>query len=164
MPDRLEEFSWLAVDPRTGLLFQRLSPHDGEPVDYPRGSGSALGAYFLSFADLSLSAQLYAAIQEQLLGQFAGISAVREYPSSVEDGRGDIDSGPIIMGFGLSATGFTISLSRIHHDRQTFDALVQCAYLFGLPHHRDNRLVFGVGGPLEHAILLAMFTATSQQP
>ena len=159
LPTRLEEFSWLAVDPTTGLLFQRLSPYDGEPLDYPRGSGSALGAYFLSFADLSLSAQIYASIQEHLIGQFAGLTAVREYPTWVEDGRGDIDSGPIILGFGLSATGFTISVSRIHQDRETFDALIQCAHLFGLPRQRDDRLEFLVGGPLEHAILLAMFTA-----
>lgn len=72
---------------------------------------------------------------------------------------GDIDSGPIILGFGVSATGFTTSVSRIHQDRETLDALIQSAYMFGLPRQRDDRLVFLVGGPLEHAILLAMFTA-----
>ncbi len=42
-------------DPRSGLLHQSIRPEDGVPTDLPRGSGTALAAYFLSFADPKLS-------------------------------------------------------------------------------------------------------------
>ncbi len=46
------------IDPRTGLLIQAASSVTGRWVDAPRGSGSALGAYFVSFADPELARDL----------------------------------------------------------------------------------------------------------
>lgn len=37
-----------------------------------------------------------------------GLSAFREYPRGV-DGRGDVDSGPLVLGLSPSATGFALA-------------------------------------------------------
>jgi hypothetical protein len=47
------------LEPRTGLLIQAASALTGRSVDAPRGSGSVLGAYFVSFADPGLARDLH---------------------------------------------------------------------------------------------------------
>jgi len=141
-------------DPRTGLLYQAVDPDDGSPIDVPRGSGTALGAYFLSFADPALSRSLYDSIQEQLVIQTFGFGTTREYPRRV-DGQGDIDSGPVLLGQGVSATGFTLALARIHGDRETYLATYATASFFGGPVDGN----YALGGPIGDALLFALSTA-----
>lgn len=145
------------LDPTTGLLRQSVAA-DGSPIDAPRGSGTALAAYFLSFADDPLSRELYAAVAQRLRGTVLGFGAVREYPAS-QAGRGDIDSGPIVFGYGVSATGFALSASRIHRDPSTYASLYATTYLFGAPYTNDGGREFVTGGPIGNAILFAMLTA-----
>ncbi len=155
------------IDPETGLLIQAINPMDGTPADLPRGSGTALGLYFLSFADPSLSRSLYAAARRELFGHFLGFGGVREYARTVRGEKGDIDCGPIVFGFGLSPTGFLIGGARLHHDDATFRSLYATAHLCGAPVIRKDKLNFVTGGPLGDTILFAMLTArpvTEVQP
>lgn len=146
------------VDPKTGLLVQSVAP-DGRPYDGPRGSGTFLAAYFLSFADPALSASLYAAGRDALYESHGGFGAMREHPAGVARG-GDIDSGPVVGGLGMSATGFALAGARIHHDRDVFRGLYATAHLFGGPTPwGDGGERYTSGGPLGDAILLAVTTA-----
>lgn len=147
------------VDSQTGLLFQCIDPDTGKPADHPRGSGTAFGSYFLSFADIELSRDLYKAVRKELAGTFLGFGVVKEYPRTVRGGRGDIDSGPIILGYSISATGFSVGCSRIHKDRSYFSKLFSTAYFFGAPLEHGNRWEYVTGGPLGNAIMFAMLTA-----
>lgn len=145
------------LDAKTGLLMQSVTP-DGAGLDAPRGSGTALAAYFLSFANDRLSQDLHESLARHLQGRLLGFGVVREYPPS-QAGRGDIDSGPIVFGYGVSATGFALAASRIHRDPQTYASLYATAYLFGAPYTSDARREFITGGPIGNAILFAMLTA-----
>ena len=141
-------------DPRTGLLYQRVDPDDGAPLDGPRGSGTALAAYFLSFSDGALSLALYRSLRAGMLTRTLGFGTAREYPAA-SGGWGDVDSGPVILGQGVSATGFVIGLARAHGDRETFRAHLATASFFGGP--VDGR--HALGGPLGDALLFALTTA-----
>ncbi len=143
----------------SGLLYQAVDASTGEPRDKPRASGTALAAYFLSFSHPALSAQLFAALKESVGTSFLGFGLVREYPSSVKGGKGDIDSGPVVFGLSFSGTGFAIAAARIHGDRGLFADLYSTAYLMGAPFQEEGRRNFVAGGPLGNAILLAMITA-----
>lgn len=149
-------------DPKSGLLYQAYSPGSETPSDLGRGSGTALGLYLLGFADKDLSRELYGSVRARLAGRFLHFGAVREYPRGVKD-AGDIDSGPIIMGFGLSPTGFTLAGARMFHDPDYFRALFASAHLCGAPLDRRSRRDYVVGGPLGNAILFAMFTALPEE-
>ena len=82
------------------------------------------------------------------------------YPPSVTPrGAGDIDSGPVVLGFGVSASGFAIGASRAHGDRETFTGLYATAHLFGAPWDEDGSRTYATGGPIGDAILFAMLTA-----
>ncbi len=146
------------IDHESGLLYQSVYPDTGKPLDSPRGSGTALGIYFLSFMDKELSYELYGGLKKELAGGILGFGAIREYPPGIE-GRGDIDSGPIILSYGISATGFSIAGARIHGDRELFSSLYSTAYLFGGPVERDEKINYVMGGPLGNAIMFAMLTA-----
>lgn len=145
-------------DPSTGLLVQSVSPSTGDVVDGPRGSGTALGAYFLAFADRGLSLELHRSLVRSLAMHVAGFGAMREYPAG-RTGTGDIDSGPVVLGASVSATGFALASSRLHGDRETFVGLCRTAHLFGLPLGDAAGFRYVSGGPLGNAILLAMLTA-----
>ncbi len=151
-----------AIDPVTGLLAQAVDATDASPRDRMRGSGTALASYFLAFADRPTSAALYRAVRRELFRTVIGFGAVLEYgPSKTNEraGNGDIDSGPIVLGFGVSATGFALGASRMHDDRDAFASLYATAHLFGAPHDGARSRTFATGGPLGDAILFAMVTA-----
>src|SRR5690606_34955446 len=78
--------------------------------------------------------------------------------------RGDIDSGPLIAGYSISASGFMLGASLAHADTQTARSLLATFKLLGGLTSRDDaegaaRLSFVSGGPLADAIMLAMLTA-----
>lgn len=157
----MERFREHCIDPRTGLLFQAEVYDTGEPSDEPRGSGTAFGAYFLSFADKALSRELYDAVKRELADRRLGFGVMREYPRGAVQGPGDIDSGPVVFGYAISPTGFSIANARIHGDREMFVQLYATAHAFGAPIDKGRRLHFVTGGPLGDAIMFAMLTAQS---
>ncbi len=147
------------LDPQTGLLFQAVDPETGQPIDAARGSGTSLGVYFLGYADSALSRDLYTALRRELAGSVLGFGGVREYPRQVRGEFGDIDSGPVVFGYGLSATGFALAGTRLHGDPALHRRLFATAWLCGAPYEKDGRFQFVSGGPLGNAILFAMLTA-----
>lgn len=151
-------FRRAAIDPDTGLLVQRISSQDGRPIDHPRGSGTGLAAWALSWVDGDLSAELYQAMAEGQLDQQAGVWGMREYPPG-NNAKGDIDSGPLVMGVGVSATGFSLAGARVHQDPETWHRLWGTVQTFGLPVDRRDGRWFTTGGPIGNAIMLAMMTA-----
>ena len=146
-----------SLAPETGLLVQATRP-DGTPADRPRGSGTFLAAYFLSFADPALSRDLYTAGRDAFYTNVGGFGAMREYPRG-DDSPGDIDSGPLIAGYAVSSTGFALAGARQSGDTATYDALLATSELFGAPSDAGGVRHYAAGGPLGDAILFAMMTA-----
>lgn len=148
------------IENKTGLLCQAVRYDSGQPNDYPRGSGTALGAYFLSFVDVDLSKQLYGAIKTNLLTPPGPMQGVKEYVDPANNHRMDIDSGPIIAGLGTSATGFTIGLAKIHGDEATLKGIMGLSYILGNPEiNAEGDFRYVVGYPLSSAIMYAMLTS-----
>jgi hypothetical protein len=147
-----------ALDSATGLLVQAVDPRTGAVRDRARGSGSALASYFLSFADPALSKDLWSALHRELGATVVGFGVVREYPARAA-GEGDIDSGPVVLGAGVSATGFALAASRIHGDEAAFTGFYATANLFGAPRNQRGTTSHVTGGPIGDAILFAMMTA-----
>lgn len=148
------------VDPRSGLLYQAADAATGTPLGPPRGSGTAVAAYSLAFADRTLSERLYAGLRRQAVNVL-GFGMMREYPADYT-GSGDIDSGPVLFGVGVSATGFALAAARLHGDDALFTRLYRTTELFGVPLGDATSRHFMSGGPLGNAILLAMTTASHE--
>ena len=157
----LEAIRIHGIQLESGLLAQAVDSSTAAPRDPGRGSGTALAAYFLAFSDHAMSASLYRAVHRDLFRTVIGFGAVLEHPASCEtcSSRVDIDSGPVVAGFGVSATGFAIGASRANDDRDAFASLYATAHLFGAPFDEGGTRTFATGGPLGDAILFAMLTA-----
>ena len=155
----LDSFRHVCVDKESGLLFQAINNFSGKPLDEPRGSGTTFGLYFLSFVDQQLAAELYQAARRELTGNVIGFGLMQEYPASSRGGFGDIDSGPVIMNYGVSPTGFMIAGTRIFGDRVYFKQLYRTSVLFGAPLKSGDDWEYVAGGPLGNAIMFAMLTA-----
>ena len=145
------------VDSASGLMIQSVNSATGAAVDQPRGSGTTLGLYFLSFSHPKLSADLWRAMATKQKGQVLRFGMMREYPPGVM-GWGDVDSGPVILGYGVSPTGFALAGARMFEDENTFRSLFATTVLFGAPGNVGDRHGY-VGGPIGDTILFAMLTA-----
>jgi hypothetical protein len=147
------------LDPKSALLFQAVNGKSGTIYGYPRGSGTTLGLYFLSFMDPRLSEDLYEAVRRELADTVLGFGFVREYPRHIRGQNGDIDSGAVIFGYGLSPTGFCLGGARIHGDHRYFKNLYATAHAAGGPLKTRDRFSFVTGASLGDTILFAMLTA-----
>lgn len=150
-------FASCAIDP-SGYLVQRVRSGSCEPIDAPRGSGTAVAAYFLSFADADLSRRLFDAVAAQA-DRLLGAAVVPEYAPG-HDGAGDLNAGPIVLGYSVGATGFALGAARAHGDRDLYIRLFRTASIFGGRIDVDGERRFAAGGLLGDALLLAMLTAT----
>jgi hypothetical protein len=142
------------LDRDTGLVVQRMDAATAVAHDAPRASGTALAAYFAGFADRAVATRLATAVIRQQTTAF-GFGAIREYAAG-SDGPGDVDSGPVVLGVSVSATGFALASARRVGDADAFTALYRTVDLFGLPLRDGDRLRFATGGPIGNALLLAL--------
>lgn len=146
------------IDPQSGLAFQSGDADTGRPVGPPRASGTALVAFASSFVDKPMAARLHESLARARV-DVLGYGAIREYAPGIE-GSGDIDSGPVILGVSVSATGFSLASAKLHGNAELFTALHRTADFWGVPVHRVKGTRYLSGGPLGNAILLAMTSAT----
>ena len=143
------------IDAASGFVHQRMSV-SGKPRDVPRGSGTGLAAWYAGFVDRGLATELTAALLSHERTLF-GFSGVAEF--GAQEGHGDIDSGPVVLGVSVAATGFSLAPFRAFGHREAFTRLFRTTTLFGLPTRRGDALCFRTGGPIGNALLLAMLTS-----
>jgi hypothetical protein len=145
------------IHPASGFVYQRMDAATGKPHDAPRGSGTALAAYFAGFADRGVARQLAEGVLRHE-ATVSGFSGIREYADGTS-GAGDIDSGPVVLGVSVAATGFALAPARAHGYRAAFERLYRTTDLFGAPESHGGRLRFRSGGAFGDAFLLAMLTS-----
>lgn len=155
-------FRKISVDPDTSLLIQAIG-FDGAAVDGPRGSGTTLAVFFLSRALPQLAKGLQDGVERHLNSGVFGFGAIREFPVG-RKGRTDIDSGPVVFGFGFSASGFGLAGARAWGEKTFFRRLYASAILAGAPVTRNDTVDFLTAGPLGNAILLAVLTTPRETP
>ncbi len=145
------------IDRRSGFLWQQGDWQHGTGRDAPRGSATAVAAYFLSFVDAALTRELVDGL-ERNERSLLGFGAIREYEPG-HAGRGDVDSGPVVLGVSIAATGFTLGAARAVRRRSLFVDLYRTTRLFGVPAARGGNTRFATGGRFGNAVMLAQLTA-----
>ena len=73
--------------------------------------------------------ELWQAMATKQKGHVLNFAMIREYPPGVS-GWGDVDSGPVIFGYGVSPSGFALAGARIFDDEDTFRGLYATTVLF----------------------------------
>jgi hypothetical protein len=152
-----ERVRTVQIDPASGLVIQRMGALDGEAHDAPRGSGTGLAAYFAGFADRGVAALLAEGLFRHESTLF-GFGAIREYANG-HRGAGDIDSGPVLFGVSVAATGFALAPARAFGYTAAFERIYRSVELFGLATDHGDTTRFATGGPIGNALLLAFLTS-----
>ncbi|APE37502.1 hypothetical protein BOX37_30250 [Nocardia mangyaensis] len=121
------------LDPATNLIPHQVSPQDGSPRTGARATSQAMIHRFLPEIDPAFAAAQYARYRDLFVAYPGGFGpAVREYPHGV-DGRGDVDSGPLVAGVSLSATVVGLGAARVNGDGELAAAIGAEGELLGLP-------------------------------
>lgn len=129
---------WLATmnqedhrDAKLGLPKSALDPK----VDYarfPRGCALSWTVLYMSQFAPEEAATLYERYREQYSAEVLGFGGFREWPPGVERGM-DVDSGPIVLGVGVAATGLGLGPARMMRDARQYGLIMRSATVFGLP-------------------------------
>jgi hypothetical protein len=95
-------------------------PHAWDPVrdrvhQGVRGSSSVLMGAFWPVIDSAFAADQFDRFRSAFLAERFGVPVVREHPRG-EAGAGDVDSGPVILGAGSSATVVGTAACRANND------------------------------------------------
>ena len=141
------------LDPASGLLPHSADPTDGHNGTVARSTSQMIILRFLADAAPEFGRAQYEAYRNQFLTSFAGIPCVREYPAGI-DGKGDLDSGPLIFGHSLPATVLMMGTARIYGDDHVAAAISQAGETVGLPWTSDaGKTYFGDALPIGSIIV-----------
>ncbi len=112
---------WL-IDVKHRLDANGMIPHsalvpNGSPGENARGSSMALMLIFLRDIDLQFAGEQFQLFKKNFVDTTCGLTGIREYPKG-ESGTGDIDSGPVVFGFGGVATIVGIQTLSLYGEEQ----------------------------------------------
>ncbi|MFD2717878.1 hypothetical protein ACFST9_04080 [Hymenobacter monticola] len=93
------------TDPQTGLLLSKPATRH-QAAEEPRGSHLGWSILFLYRFAPAYAAEQYRRYQEQFSTNFGVIRLYRERAGSYETSEGDVDSGPLILGYSIPANAF----------------------------------------------------------
>ena len=102
------------LDATTGLPKSELSGR-GPGAKYPRGCANSFITRYLSEVDPQLASTWWEAYRQHSLVRIGAVVGFREWPRGVER-KGDVDSGPIILGIGTAASAFGIAAAKAQGD------------------------------------------------
>ncbi|MEI8256770.1 MAG: hypothetical protein WCJ30_13930 [Deltaproteobacteria bacterium] len=117
-------------DRSTGLYHSCVSPLWYHAI--PRGCALSWTTLYLAQVAPEAAYEQYRGEREFFSRDILGMGGFREWP----EGRGgsmDADSGPIILGVGMAATGLGLGAARLFHDDDRYTTIRRTTLVFGLP-------------------------------
>jgi hypothetical protein len=149
--------AWL--DPKTGLLASMVDAA-GRPSEEPRGSHLGWSIWFLAQVDAAFARQQYALYQQHHSTNLGALRLYSEFADSYETGAGNVDSGPLILGYGIPATAFAFADAVALGDYRNAQRLRRVISLGSRDIRAGEELRYGVRlvnldvNPLSEALLL----------
>jgi hypothetical protein len=151
---------WLAmakkklVHEESGLLISSFTT-DGTPLDGPEGSTLWMVAHCLQILDPDFARDQYARARREIGRTTLGFSYASEWPISWT-GPADIDSGPIIPVFNISAgsSGMAFIAASAFNDETFLSSLATTLNFAAFPVHKDGRLKYCGSNQVGDAALL----------
>jgi hypothetical protein len=145
-------------DPQTGLPAGQLNNTTGELLQTSRGCANSWIITLLAEMDAEYSKELYLKYKQYFLIERLGIKMFREYPKGV-DNPADVDSGPIIWGAGVAASGLGIGAALKNNDYETANDLVKLLNIFSFENNKDSGREYFFGKlPIADAFIAWQFS------
>jgi hypothetical protein len=152
---------WIAIakrrliDPASGLLVSSYS-FTGAVKDGPEGSSIWMSARNLAIVDEPFARDQYARARLELGASIFGFGYAREWPRG-RRGPADIDSGPIVPFFDVSAgsSGLAFVAASAFDDRPFLEELLTTLDFAAFPIERNGLRRYAAGNPVGDAVLLS---------
>jgi hypothetical protein len=151
------------LDQKTGMYCTYVDPTNRRQLQGPRGISQMYGLHFLKDFDADFAAHQYEQARKYLVRPVLGLVAVREFPEGVKE-TPDVDSGPVLFGFGPSASGFGIAAAAINGDEATAWQLAKASALVGGPVLENGELRYTTMPPVGQAVVLFGKTCLMKSP
>lgn len=154
---------WLATmrertDPATGLFHSSVSPLGYATT--PRGCAASWTSLYLAQVAPDVARAQYQHLRDHMSRDVLGFGGFREWPEGRDMGGMDADSGPIVFGVGMAATGLGLGPARLFGDADRYTTIRRTALTFGVPSVIPSH-GHGTAPILGEAILLHGRTARS---
>ena len=107
------------VDSELNVLYSKIDPESGEPIEEPRGSMLGWSIMFINQFDSTFAKSLYLSYKKNFSNDYMLLRFFRERHDVKESNMGDIDSGPIVWGFSIPANQFALGCAIISGDFST---------------------------------------------
>lgn len=115
-----------------GLIPHSINPSDNKTIEGARGSSQSLMLIFLNEIDKGFAEKQFQIYYENFVDQKMGLMGIREYPKGYP-GDGDIDSGPVILQMGASATLAGMQTLNLYHKIEEGTAIRKGIEAIGFP-------------------------------
>lgn len=132
------------LHPDIGLIGHSALDTSGRMLEAPRGSSQSLILNFLIDIDSTFAREQFEIYKKHFLDYRFGLPGIREYPKTVV-GYGDVDSGPVLLGIGGSASIVGIKTFAKYGDYKTYAGLRNSvdAFGFGMTFNEKRKYLFG---------------------
>ena len=142
------------VDPKSGLLISSFTTH-GAPLAGPEGSSIWMVAHSLQLLDEDFARDQYQRARKELGAVTLGFGYAHEWPESWK-GEANIDSGPIIPVFDISAgsSGMAFIGASSFGDDKFLTSLAATLDFAGFPSRTGGRLKYCASNQVGDAALL----------
>ena len=129
-----------------------------------RGSSQALMLIFLLEIDEAFAKDQFAIFKEVFVDEKFGLTGIREYPKG-ESGYGDIDSGPVLFGFGGAATIVGMRTLYIFGEKELASSVSGTIEAFALStrNEREKNYFFGLM-PMADAFIAWSYSGMRELP
>lgn len=107
------------IDKKTGLLYSKVNSINGKPIEEPRGSMLGWSIMFIYQFDSDFAIDLYNNYKKKFSYDLFVFRLFKEKYRSWSINGGDIDSGPILLGFSIPANEFALANSILAKDYKT---------------------------------------------
>jgi len=133
----------LKLDKKTGLIPHSVDAENDAIIEGARGSSQSLILNFI-IENTTFSKQQFQSYKDHFLDWRMGMPGIREYPKG-NWGRGDIDSGPVLLGIGGAASIVGQRTMAVYNDWGTYKGIRNCIETFGvgITSKKSKKYVFG---------------------
>ncbi len=126
---------WLAkvkkhLDPETQMIPHKIDAETGAIIEGTRGCSIGLSLRMLAEIDQEFGKQQFNLAKTSFITTRFGLPAMREYPQGIF-GLGDVDSGPVILGVGFSATIVMIGTMSMYDEPVLANEQYKTIHAFG---------------------------------
>jgi hypothetical protein len=127
-----------------GMVPHAVRAKSGMPAENARGSSMALMLIFLRDIDLQFAQDQFLVFNKHFIDSQFGLTGIREYAKS-ESGNGDIDSGPVILGFGGAATIVGMQTLSLYGEDEPGLKVRNTVEAFGIPIQSEGHKQYLLG-------------------